>query len=113
MDLVAKSFQLEQLRDAPSLHMGESQAIALSYTNHLPLIIDEDGKTGGRIARVRGIEVKGTLRVVVEAYENRLIQYQETRELFRQLLAERFRVTAELYERAPALLEKSKERKPP
>ncbi len=107
----AKNFHSKQLRDAPGLHQGESQAIALSYTGHLPLIIDEDDRTGRRIAKVWGIEVKGTLRVILEAYEARLIQYEETRELFRQLLAERFRVTAEIYERALALLERAKERK--
>ena len=112
MSAAAKSFQLKQLRDAPGLHAGESQAIALYCTTRLPLIIDEDDKTGRRIARVWGIEVKGTLRVILEAYETRLIRYQETRELFRQLLAERFRVTAEIYERALALLERAKERKP-
>jgi predicted nucleic acid-binding protein len=107
----AKNFQSRQLRDAPGLHQGESQAIALSYTGHLPLIIDEDDKTGRRIARVWGVEVKGTLRVILEAYEARLVQYDETRDLFRSLLAERFRVTAEVYERALALLEKAKERR--
>ncbi len=107
----AKNFLSRQLRNAPGLHQGESQAIALSYTGHLPLIIDEDDKTGRRIARVWGVEVKGTLRVILEAYEARLIQYEETRRLFRALLAERFRVTAEIYERALALLEKAKERK--
>jgi len=76
------------------------------------LIIDEDDKTGRRIARVWGIEVKGTLRVILEGYEARLVQYEETRDLFRSLLAERFRVTAEIYGRALALLEMAKERKP-
>jgi uncharacterized protein len=104
----SKNFFSKQLRDAPGLHQGESQAIALSYVGHLPLIIDEDDKTGRRIARVWGIEVKGTLRVILEAYEAHLIQYEETRRLFKALLAERFRVTAEIYERALALLEKAK-----
>jgi|SRR5205807_417189 len=107
----AKNFLSRQLRNAPGLHQGESQAIALSYTGHLPLIIDEDGKTGRRIARVWGIEVKGTLRVILEAYEARLVKHEETRELFRALLAERFHVTAKVYERALSLLEKAKERK--
>ncbi len=107
----AKIFQSKQLRDAPGLHQGESQAIALCYTGHLPLIIDENERTGRRIARLWGIEVKGTLRVILEAYEGRLLGYKEARELFRTLLAERFRVTAEIYERALALLEKARERK--
>ncbi len=111
LDRSAKNFESRQLREAPGLHKGESQAIALSYTGHLPLIMDEDEKTGRRIAKVWGIEVKGTLRVILEAYEARLIQYGETRELFRALLAERFRVTAEIYEQALALLEKAKERR--
>ncbi len=113
LNQAAKSFQLKQLRNAPGLHEGESQAMALSYTGHLPLIIDEDDRTGRRIARLWGIEVKGTLRVILEAYEAGSMRYEETRELFRQLLAERFQVTAEIYERALALLEKAKERRPP
>jgi predicted nucleic acid-binding protein len=52
--------------------------------------------------------VRGTLRVILEAYEAGLIMYREARELFRQLLAERFHVSAEVYERALGLLEKSK-----
>jgi predicted nucleic acid-binding protein len=75
------------------------------------LIIDEDDKTGRRIARVWGVEVKGTLRVILEAYEARLIEHEEARKLFRALLGEQFRVSAGVYERALALLEKAKERK--
>jgi predicted nucleic acid-binding protein len=107
----AKNFLSRQLRNAPGLHQGESQAIALSYDGHLPLIIDEDDKTGRRIARVWGVEVKGTLRVILEAYEARLIEHEEARKLFRALLGEQFRVSAGVYERALALLEKAKERK--
>ena len=75
------------------------------------MIIDEDDKTGRRIARVWGVEAKGSLRVILEAYEARLVRYEETRDVFRSLLAERFRVTAEVYERALPLLERAKERK--
>ncbi len=107
----ASRFQSKQLRDAPGLHTGEGEAIALAYTRHLPLLIDENDNTGRRVARVWGVEVKGTLRVILEAYEAQLIEYNETRELFRQLLAERFRVSAEVYERALALLEKTREKR--
>src|SRR3990172_4962279 len=107
----ARSFQAKQLRDAPGLHEGERQAIALAYVGHLPLLIDEDERTGRRVAEVWGVEVRGTLRVILEAYEAQFLKYEETRELFRQLLAERFRVTAEVYERALALLEKAREKR--
>ncbi len=107
----ARKFEQTHLLRAPGLDLGEREAIALAYMGHLPLLIDEDEKTGRRVAKVWGIEVRGTLRVILEAYDARLIEYREAREIFRQLLAERFHVSAEVYERALALLEKAKERK--
>jgi len=107
----ARKFDQTHLLRAPGLDRGEREAIALAYTSHLPLLIDEDERTGRRVAKVWGVEVRGTLRVILEAYEAGLIEYRETREIFRQLLAERFHVSAEVYERALALLEKAKERK--
>jgi len=108
LDQPAKSFLTKQLGETPSLHEGERQAIALARTRELPLLIDEDGKTGRRIARVWGVEVKGTLRVILEAYEAGLVEYEEARKLFRKLLAERFRVSADIYDRALSLLETAK-----
>ncbi len=113
LNQAARSFQSKQLREAPGLHMGESQAMALAQTGHLSLLIDEDDKTGRRVAKVWGVDAKGTLRVILEAYEAKLIQYEEAKDLFRQLLAERFRVSAEIYERALALLEKTREKLAP
>jgi predicted nucleic acid-binding protein len=104
----ARKFEQMHLLRAPGLDGGEREAIALAYTSHLPLLIDEDEKTGRRVAKVWGVETRGTLRVILEAYEAGLIEYRETREIFRQLLAERFHVSAEVYERALGLLEKSK-----
>ena len=105
---VARKFEQTHLLRAPGLDRGEREAIALAYTSHLPLLIDEDEKTGRRVAKVWGVEVRGTLRVILEAYEAGLIEYREAREIFRQLLAERFHVSAQVYERALGLLEKSK-----
>ncbi len=107
----ARKFEQTHLLRAPGLDRGEREAIAVAYTSHLPLLIDEDERTGRRVAKVWGVEVRGTLRVILEAYDARLIEYREAREIFRQLLAERFHVSAEVYERALALLEKAKERK--
>ena len=107
----ARKFEQTHLLRAPGLDRGEREAIALAYTSHLPLLIDEDEKTGRRVAKVWGIEVRGTLRVILEAYQARLIEYPEARQIFKQLLAERFHVSAETYERALALLENAKGRK--
>jgi uncharacterized protein len=108
LNRIARKFEQTHLLKAPGLDRGEREAIALAYTSHLPLLIDEDDKTGRRVAKVWGVEVRGTLRVILEAYDARLIDYREAREIFRQLLAERFHVSAEVYERALALLEKAK-----
>ncbi len=104
----ARSFQLKHLLGVSGLDAGEREAIALAYTDHLPLLIDEDERTGRRVARVWGVGVVGTLRVIVEAFDEGLIEYEEARETFRQLLAQRFRVSAEVYERALNLLERAR-----
>ena len=104
-----RMFHLKQLLKAPGLHEGERQAIALAHMGHLPLLMDENERTGRRVAKVWGVEVRGTLRVILEAYEAGHIEYGEARETFRQLLAERFRVSADVYERALNLLEKARE----
>lgn len=108
LDRAARRFEQVHLLRAPGLDRGEREAIALAHINHLPLLIDEDEKTGRRVAKVWGVEVRGTLRVIVEAYEAGLIDHLEAREIFRQLLVERFHVSAEVYERALGLLEKSR-----
>ncbi len=54
--------------------------------------------------------MKGTLRVILEAYEAGLVEYEEARKLFRKLLAERFRVSADIYDHALSLLERAKKR---
>ena len=108
----ARKFEQTHFSRAPGLDAGEREAIALAYTDHLPLLIDKDERTGRRVAKVWGVEVRGTLRVILEAYTAGLVEYREAREIFRQLLAERFHVSAEVYERALALLDKAKQRKP-
>jgi uncharacterized protein len=108
LNKATRTFEQKHLIRALGLDAGEREAIALAYTSHLPLLIDEDEKTGRRVAKVWGVEVRGTLRVILEAYDNGLIEYREAREIFRQLLAERFHVSADVYERALSLLEKSK-----
>ncbi len=111
LDQPAKFFLTRRLGQAPSLHEGERQAIALARARKIPLLIDEDGKTGRRVARVWGVEVKGTLRVIFEAHEAGLVEYEEARRLFRKLLAEQFRVSADIYDRALSLLERAKKGK--
>ncbi len=105
---VARSFQKKHLLRVSGLHPGEQEGIALAYTDHLPLLIDEDERTGRRVGRVWGVEVRGTLRVIVEAFDEGLIEYGEAREAFRQLLAQRFHVSAEVYEGALSLLERAR-----
>ncbi len=104
----ARTFQQKHLLRVSGLHPGEQEAIALAYTDHLPLLIDEDEKTGRRVGRVWGVEVRGTLRVIVEAFDEGLIEYEEARETFRQLLAQRFHVSAEVYEGALSILERAR-----
>jgi len=104
-------FLNRHLVDVAGIHEGEREAIAIAYNKHLPLIIDENERTGRRVAKVWGIEVKGTLRVVIEAYEKDIIAYDEAKEAFTQLLARNFRVSAEIYETALNILERVRREK--
>jgi len=111
LDEEALHFLNRHLVDVAGIHEGEREAIAIAYTKHLPLIIDENERTGRRVAKVWGIEVKGTLRVVIEAYERGIIAYHEAKEAFTQLLAQNFRVSAEIYETALNILERVRREK--
>ncbi|MFQ6075076.1 MAG: hypothetical protein ACE5Z5_02920 [Candidatus Bathyarchaeia archaeon] len=96
---------LEMLTEAGGLHEGEREVIAIAHSKGLLLLIDEDERTGRHIAKMWGVEVKGTLRVVVEGYEKGVISYEEARDTFHQLLAQNFRVSIDVYLKALSLLE--------
>ncbi len=77
---VAKSAWLERrpltdrapLAQLPSnIHAGEREAILLAHTLGLPLLIDE--RRGRSFAGSIGVEVFGSLRVLVEAYRRGII----------------------------------------
>lgn len=55
----------------PNIHAGEREAILLAHTMGLPLLIDE--RRGRRFAEGIGVEVFGSLRVLVAAYRRGII----------------------------------------
>jgi len=54
-----------------NIHAGEREAILLAHTLGLPLLIDE--RRGRRFAGSIGVEVFGSLRVLVEAHRQGII----------------------------------------
>ena len=54
-----------------NIHAGEREAILLAHTLELPLLIDE--RRGRRFAGSIGVEVFGSLRVLVEAYQRGIV----------------------------------------
>ena len=56
----------------PNLHRGESDAIALAEELKAPLLLIDD-RVGMRVALERGLTITGTLGVLVEAAQARLV----------------------------------------
>jgi predicted nucleic acid-binding protein len=65
------------------LDRGERDALALAGTLNCPLLMDEE--RGRAVARERGIPVRGTLGVLVEAYQQNLITADQIRLYFAQI----------------------------
>jgi len=69
--------------DALELDLGEKESIAMAEAKEALLLMDEE--KGREEARCRGIKVRGTLGVLVEAYRHELIDESEMRLYFKAI----------------------------
>jgi len=87
--LSQEGWQPTEVKDLPdelaSLHLdrGEQESIALALALDSPLLIDEE--RGREVARQRGVKVRGTLGVLVQAYRAGLITADQLRLYFGQI----------------------------
>lgn len=70
------------LKSAP-LDRGEKDVIGLALLNKAVLLMDEE--RGRRIARQKGLTVRGSLGILIEAYRKRLISEEQLRFHFEQI----------------------------
>jgi len=68
---------------ASGLDKGEKESIALALEKGALLLIDEE--EGREQARKRGLKVRGTLGILVEAYRHELLTSEQLRSYFQQI----------------------------
>jgi predicted nucleic acid-binding protein len=82
-------WQPTHIREIPTdlltvnLDRGEKEAIALAFSKHALLLMDEE--CGCKIARQKGIVVHGTLGVLIESYRKTMISEDQLRFYFKQI----------------------------
>ena len=79
------------------IHLGEVQAIILAREANLLLLMDES--SGRAFAEAWGLEVRGTIHVVLEALREELLDKDEAREAVLQLIDKGFRIEPRLLAR--------------
>lgn len=84
------------LRFAPELDKGEIEVITLARKIRPELVIIDDA-CGRSIAESAGLNVKGTIYVLLKAYKNKLLSEEEIIELVDKLILAGFRIAPELY----------------
>ncbi len=80
---------------AIKLEAGEAAAISLAKELRLPLLIDE--AAGRAAAKLAGVDVKGTLFVLLKAMETQLLTLPEFLETLDSMVTGGFRLRQELY----------------
>jgi predicted nucleic acid-binding protein len=82
------------------LDRGEAEVIALAEERKTPLVLIDDIKAR-RIAKLRGLNVVGTLGILLDAKDKGLIR--ELKPFLDELMKKKIRISKELYEHALAL----------
>jgi len=82
------------------LDRGEAEVIALAEELKTPMVIIDDIKAR-RIARLRGLNVVGTLGILLDAKDKGLIR--EVKPFLDELMTKKIRISKELYDHALAL----------
>ncbi len=79
----------------PQINKGEADTIALALQEKEKVfVIDE--KKAREVAKLQGLKPKGSLRVILEAYQKNILNEKEIKEILTQMTATKFRVSAEI-----------------
>ncbi len=87
----------------PLIQKADAQAIALADEKKAVLIMDDSKSI--EIARMVNIEVEPTLTVILIGYALGISDYYRAKEIFKNLLSTRFRISIKGYENALEYLE--------
>lgn len=82
---------------APEIHLGEAQAIVLARENKTLLLMDES--SGRTFAEAMGLEVRGTLYIIIEALKRGLLDKNNAEETVLTLARKGFRIEPKLLAR--------------
>lgn len=103
---VGKAFEEKELENfADDIDQGEIAAIILAKKNHANLVLIDDA-SARTIAQSFGLNVKGTVFVLLRAYKRNVLTKEEVRRLMGRLIAEGFRISQELYAQVLEEIEK-------
>ena len=77
------------------VHKGEAEVLALAQEMNCTAIIDD--QVGRNLARLHGIEVHGTVYLLMLAHNNRALTKDQTLTMFKRTVAEGWRISVEDY----------------
>ncbi len=101
----------ERIARFPRVDKGEAEALALSYQlNAKELVIDDIDAIGSLagISKVIGVEIVPSSYILIRAYLNDILDYEETKSLLKELAVKRGWEQSVLYETAIIMLEEAK-----
>ena len=106
--IIVKNIKLESalLRFAAEIDAGEAEVIALSSKLRGLTLMDDS--SGRRVAESFGLNVKGTLYVVLLALRKGFLSRKEAKECIEKLIKAGFRLSAETYAEAVKEIERYK-----
>ena len=102
---VVKAKERKELKLFEELDQGEMETISLALDMHPDLVLIDEAPAR-QIARSLHLQVKGTVYVLLLAYQKRMLKKDETKQLLAALLAAGFRLAPELYAKILNELEK-------
>jgi predicted nucleic acid-binding protein len=91
---------IAELHDVVGLDLGESEAIALAVQLGAHLLLDE--YHGRLVARLRGVEITGSVGIIVSATRSGILTVDDVEPLLRQMVRMRFRISERLIRHAVA-----------
>ncbi len=90
------AFSKNLLRIAPELGDGEAEALSLALNSKARLVLMDEA-AARTVARSFGLNVRGTVFVIISAFKKKLLTRKEAKKSLKELLESGFRMAPELY----------------